>query len=237
MPSGDVGQVLIAVLAYNESASIRDTLAEVSAAAPGASVVVVDDGSLDQTAPAARAQGAQVIRHPINLGVAAAEATGLRYALQRGCRAVIRMDGDGQHDPGAITRFVAAMDAGADMVVGSRYLERGGFQSTFMRRFGNGLLCKILALLCRQRFTDPTSGFRGFSGRALTFFAHQFPHDYPEPESLLWASRQGFRVVEVPVAMRSRQSGVSSLNPARSAYYMIKVCFALGLELLRPRAA
>lgn len=236
MAKAEKSPLLIALLAYNEAGSIRETVEEVRASAPGFDLLVIDDGSIDETASVAASAGVPVVRHPVNLGVAAAEATGLRFALRRGYRAVVRMDGDGQHDPAAVARIVAAVDAGAEMVVGSRYLERSGFQSTAMRRFGNTLLCRILAVLCGQRFTNPTSGFRGFAGRALEYFAHHFPHDYPEPESLLWASRKGFRIAEVPVEMRPRRQGESSLNPARSAYYMVKVCVAMGLELLRPRA-
>jgi glycosyltransferase involved in cell wall biosynthesis len=233
MAGTESDRVLIAVLAYNEAASIRETVAEILAQVDCADVVVIDDGSSDDTAPRATSAGAIVIRHPINLGVAAGEATGLRYALAGGYRAVLRMDGDGQHDPRAAQQLFAALGQGAEVAVGSRYLEKAGFQSTSARRAGNAVLCRLLALLCGQRLTDPTSGFRAFGGRAIAFFAFHFPNDYPEPESLLWASREGFRIEEVPVEMRPRRAGRSSLGASRSAYYMVKVCLAMSLELVR----
>ena len=107
------------------------------------------------------------------------------------------------------------------------------FRSSWIRRVGNRFLSGLLSSLCGQRITDPTSGYRGFSGRAVTFFARIQPNDYPEPESLLMASRQGFKISEVPVRMRQRRTGVSSLTMIRSAYYMLKVSFALLIERLR----
>ncbi|MHB1846710.1 MAG: glycosyltransferase family 2 protein [Deltaproteobacteria bacterium] len=239
---------LVVLLAFEEEAAIGRVVAETRAALPEAEILVVDDGSSDQTATAARDAGATVARHPWNLGVAAAEATGLRYAQRHGHRAVVRMDGDGQHDPQSGRALLAAIERGAELAVGSRFFGPAeppaadgaaslapGFRSTAARRSGNALLARIVSSLCGQRLTDPTSGLRAFGGRAIPFFAARFPHDYPEPESLVWASREGFRLEELPVRMRPRLAGQSSLTPLRSSYYMLKVTFALALELARTR--
>jgi glycosyltransferase involved in cell wall biosynthesis len=224
---------LIVLLAYNEEACIADVVAELRRELPGIDVAVVDDGSRDRTAERAREGGAIVVRHPINLGVAAAEATGLLYALRTGYGRVVRMDGDGQHDPHSVPELLKALDGGAELVVGSRFAGVESFRSTWLRRFGSRLIAGLLSSLCRQRITDPTSGFRGFGPRAIRYFSSHFPHDYPEPESVLMASRQRFPIIEVPVKMRSRRAGVSSLTPWRSTFYMAKVSFALFMERFR----
>jgi hypothetical protein len=145
------------------------------------------------------------------------------------------MDGDGQHDPAFAGALLDAVRDGADLVVGTRFGGLQSFESTALRRAGNALLSAVVSALCRQEVTDPTSGFRAFGPRAAAFFAGVHPHDYPEPESLLMAHRQGFRIREVPVRMRPRTTGRSSLTAGRSAYYMVKTSLALTLELLRAR--
>jgi glycosyltransferase involved in cell wall biosynthesis len=223
------------VLAYNESACIAEVIAELRQAAPQVDLVVIDDGSTDRTAEAARAAGATVLRHPLNLGVAAAEATGLMYAVRRGYTRAVRLDGDGQHDPAFVGPLFDALDAGADVVVGSRYLDLRSFESSSLRRAGGRYLAWLLSALCKMRITDPTSGYRAFSLAAIRSFAASHPHDYPEPESLLLARRRGLEVVEVSVRMRPRKTGRSSITPGRSLYYMVKVSLALTLESLRPQ--
>jgi glycosyltransferase involved in cell wall biosynthesis len=223
------------LLALDEEACIAHTVREVKVALPDADVLVVDDGSSDDTAREALTAGAMVARHPINLGVSAAEATGLSYAHREGYSAVVRMDGDGQHDPVFASALLSAVRDGADLAVGTRFAELRSFESTALRRAGNAFLSSVVSALCGQKVTDPTSGFRAFSARGAAFFAGVHPHDYPEPESLLMAHRQGFRIREVPVRMRARTTGKSSLTPGRSAYYMVKTSLALTLELLRAR--
>lgn len=225
--------LLIILLAHNEEACIADTVTELRRALAGADVLVVDDGSRDGTSASASAAGAIVVRHPFNLGVAAGEATGLLYAARHGYRFAIRMDGDGQHDPRYVPAVYERLEAGAELVIGSRFAGLTSFRSTFLRRFGNGFLSRLLSVLCAQPITDPTSGFRGFGPRAIRFFSETHPHDYPEPESVLMASRNALRIEEVAVEMRPRRTGTSSLTPLRSAFYMVKVSFALVLERVR----
>jgi glycosyltransferase involved in cell wall biosynthesis len=226
-------RTVIILLAYNEEASIAATVRELRGQLPAVDVLVVDDGSADATAARAREAGARVVRHPFNLGVAAGESTGLLYALRQGYARALRMDGDGQHDPQSVPLLLTALDAGAELVVGSRFAGVASFQSTWLRRLGSRFIAHLLSSLCRQRITDPTSGFRGFGPQAMRLFSTRFPHDYPEPESVLMASRQHLPIVEVPVRMRSRRAGMSSLTPWRSVFYMAKVSFALLLERFR----
>lgn len=145
-----------------------------------------------------------------------------------------RRPGDGQNVPASGLALFEALFAGAELVVGSRFASVSTFRSTWLRRFGNRFLSTLLTILCGSTLTDPTSGFRGFSGRAIEYFARTHPHDYPEPESLFMAYRQQFKVVEVPVQMRPRMTGQSSLKPFKSASDMVKVSFALMLGLWRP---
>ncbi len=229
---GSANRPLVILLAFGEERVIGATIAEVRAVLPDTDVLVVDDGSPDRTAEVALAAGATVVRHPFNLGVAAAESTGLRYAARRGYRTALRMDGDGQHDPADARALLGAIASGAELAIGVRS-GGAGFQSTFARRAGSRLLRAVLSTTCGRVVTDPTSGYRAFGGRALDFFARQAPHGYPEPESLVWAIRNGFDVREVAVTMRPRQGGRSSLTASRSAYYMVKVALALLLDRLR----
>lgn len=224
---------LIVLLAHNEEACIASTVRELHQRLPDVDVLVVDDGSRDRTAAVARDAGACVVSHPFNLGVAAGESTGLLHALRHGYTRVIRMDGDGQHDPESIPALLAELERGTELVIGSRFAGITSFRSTWLRRFGSGFLSRLLSVLCKQRITDPTSGFRGFGGRAIAYFSRVHPHDYPEPESLLMASRKGFSIQEVAARMRPRRTGVSSLTPWKSAYFMVKVSFALLLERAR----
>src|SRR5205085_340113 len=127
-------------------------------------------------------------------GVAAGEASGLLYAARFGYGRVVRMDGDGQHDPASVASLLEALDTGAELAIGSRFAGITSFRSTFLRRFGNRFLAWLLSSLCQQRITDPTSGFRGFGPQAIRFFARTHPHDYPEPESVLMSARQGFKI-------------------------------------------
>ncbi|RKI18814.1 glycosyltransferase family 2 protein [Corallococcus sp. AB030] len=230
----DTRQGLIVLLAFNEEECIGSTVAELREALPEFDVLVVDDGSRDATAQRARDCGARVLSHPFNLGVAAGEASGLLFASRNGYEHVIRMDGDGQHDPASVPALREALQSGVELVIGSRFAGVTSFRSTWLRRFGNRFLAGLLSTLSHHRITDPTSGFRGFGPQAIRFFARVHPHDYPEPESVLMAARQGFAIAEVPVRMRPRLTGTSSLTPWKSAFYMAKVSFALLMERVRP---
>ena len=230
-------RVLVIVPAFNEAASLPAVIPAIRRHAPDADVAVVDDGSTDGTAATAAALGARVLRSPLNLGIGGAVQTGYLWAWQHGYDAAAQIDGDGQHDPRFLEAALAPLVRGdADLVVGSRFLEEVGFRSTALRRAGIRYLAWFLRLRCGARVTDPTSGFRVAGRRALELFARQYPSDYPEPESIAIAVRAGLRVEEVPVAMRERAHGRSSIDAWRTLYYLVKVSIALLLLPARPRS-
>jgi len=221
-------RALAIVPAWNEERDLAGVIGELRRAVPGWDICVVDDGSSDATAAVARRAGAVVLRLPINLGIGGAVQTGYLWARSHGYDVAAQIDGDGQHDPqyleGAVRPIV---DGTADVVIGSRYLGPGGFRSSALRRAGARYLSWFLRLRCRAHVTDPTSGFRVAGPRAIELFAAHYPSDYPEPEAIALATRHGLRVEEVPVVMRERQHGTSSIGPARTLYYLIKVSLAL----------
>jgi glycosyltransferase involved in cell wall biosynthesis len=224
------------VPAYNEAASIRSVVAEIRAADPEFEVVV--DGSSDGTAELARSAGATVLSLPYNLGIGAAVQTGLQYALARDFDVAVQIDGDGQHDSQELAVLLAPVLAGeADIAVGTRFAGERRYRPSFARRIGIALFAGLVSLIVRQRVTDTTSGFRAMNRRGIRLFATDYPHDYPEVEATVLVYRHGLRMVEVPVAMRQRETGRSSITAFRSLYYMGKVSLALFVGLLRPRPA
>jgi hypothetical protein len=225
------------VPAFNEEGSIAAVVGELLAYDPGLRVVVVDDGSTDRTAEAARASGAKVISLPFNLGIGGAVQTGFRYAWEQGFDVAVRADGDGQHDPAeldAILRPVLADEA--DVAVGSRFIGGDGYRSSRSRRAGIRLLAWIVSALTRQRITDPTSGFQAANRLGIRLFAADYPHDYPEAEATVMVFKHRLRLQEVPVKMRARESGRSSITTVRSVYYMVKVVLAIFVALFRRKA-
>jgi glycosyltransferase involved in cell wall biosynthesis len=226
------------VPAYNEAGSIRAVIAEIRHADPDFEVVVVDDGSTDATAELAEAAGATVLRLPYNLGIGAAVQTGLQYASREDFDVAVQIDGDGQHDPQELARLLEPVLAGeAEIAVGTRFAGERRYRASFSRRIGIALFAGAVSLIVRQRVTDTTSGFRAMSRRGIRLFASDYPHDYPEVEATVLVFRHRLRMVEVPVAMRQRETGRSSITALGSLYYMSKVSLALFVGLLRPRPA
>jgi len=224
---------LVVIPAFNEAGSIVAVIGAIRGYFAG-DIVVIDDGSRDDTGALARSVGSAVVRHPCNLGIGAAVQTGFLYALEHGYDTVVRLDGDGQHDPSYIPRFLAELNNGADVVVGSRFLAREGFQSTYVRRIGIFIL-SIVSALVGTRVTDPTSGYWALGKRALAVLARSQPDDYPETEALVIATRAGCRVHELPVIMMARTTGQSSISAVHSGFYMLKVILAVLVERLRRR--
>ncbi len=233
-------KVLVIIPAFNESGAIAQTVQEVrSAPVQGISVdvLVVDDGSLDDTAVRASAAGAFVVRLPFNLGIGGAVQTGYRYALMANYDIAVQVDGDGQHDALYLNHVVGpVIDGHADMCIGSRFLDGSeGFRSSAARRFGIGFFSFLIRLLTGLTIRDTTSGFRACGRRLIKVFASYYPHDYPEPEAIVVARRLGCSVMEVPVVMRPRACGVSSIAFLKPLYYMLKVSGAILLHTLKDR--
>ena len=230
---------LAIVPALNEAGAIATTVAELREHAPGFDIVVVDDGSADDTAQLARAAGARVISLPFNLGIGGAVQTGYRFADAHGYDVAVQVDGDGQHNPQALPRLLARLQADPclNMVTGSRFLagDGSGFRSSASRRLGIRLFASILSRVVGRRVTDPTSGLRMIDREGIRLFARDYPHDYPEVEAVLLLHLNRLRGAEVAVRMRSRTTGVSSINAQRSVYYMLKVLLAIAVGLLRAR--
>ena len=222
------------VPAYNEEESIGRVVDELRAFDEGLEVLVVDDGSTDGTAEIARARGARVVSLPFNLGIGGAVQTGFRYAWEHDFDVAVRVDGDGQHAPAELDAVLAPVLSGeADVVVGSRFIGGDGYRSSRSRRVGIRLLALSVSALTRQRITDPTSGFQAANRKGIRLFAADYPHDYPEAEAAVMVAKHALRLCEVPVAMRARETGQSSITAVRSVYYMVKVVLAIFVALFR----
>jgi glycosyltransferase involved in cell wall biosynthesis len=229
----------LAVLpAYNEAETVAEVIASVRRHAPMFEILVVDDGSTDKTRDIAGAAGAMVLRHPFNLGIGGAVQSGFVFALERGYDYVIQVDADGQHCPDQIGKLMMAMreDPTLDMVCGSRFMTRDRkYPAPVSRRTGIHIFAFILSRIVGQRISDPTSGFRLYNRRGIALFARDYPHDYPEVEAAVMVVRHKLRIMEVPVRMRGRETGASSITALRSFYYAIKVTLALLVGIFRRR--
>jgi glycosyltransferase involved in cell wall biosynthesis len=224
----------VIVPVYNEAASISSVICETRLAAPQAAIVIVDDSSSDNSADVAEASGATVIRLPYNLGIGGAVQTGYRFASELGYDIVVRLDGDGQHDPAQMESLIRPIvSRQADVVIGSRFVNEQGYRASLARGLGIRLFATLVSLVSHQRFTDTTSGFQAANRPAAGFLSRHLPSDYPEIEGLVLLCRAGFRVVEVPVTMRPRRAGRSSITALTSVYYTFKVLLAILIGLLR----
>jgi glycosyltransferase involved in cell wall biosynthesis len=236
-----MSKLLAIVPAYNEEAAIGSTVADNRAHAPEFDVLVVDDGSTDDTSRVAAAYGARVIQHPFNLGIGGAVQSGYQYALEYDYDVAVQVDGDGQHDARHIADLLAQLleNPELNLVTGSRFLavDGDGYRSSVSRRVGIRLFAGVLSVVCGRRITDPTSGFRMTDRRGIELFARDYPHDYPEVEAVLMCHAHRLSSVEVPVQMRARHTGRSSIGSTQSVYYMVKVLLAVLVGLLRARPA
>ena len=230
---------LAVVPAYNEAATITAVVEGLHRHTPQLDVVVIDDGSTDDTARLAEAAGARVLQLPFNLGIGGAVQAGFKYADEQGYGYMVQVDGDGQHDPREIGKLFAALDGPdrADMICGTRFATATGYIAPISRRTGIHVFAFLLSRLLRQPVTDPTSGFRLYNRRAIALFARDYPHDYPEVEAVLMLHHHRLTMREVPVRMLQRGGGVSSITGSgKSFYYMVKVLLALFVGLGRRRA-
>ncbi|GMB01249.1 glycosyltransferase family 2 protein [Pelosinus sp. IPA-1] len=228
-------KVLIIIPAYNEGENIRNLIWDLQKYNEfGYDILVINDGSTDDTARACREEGITVIDLPCNLGIGGAVQTGYLYAEKNSYDIAIQVDGDGQHSPEYISELIEPLrKEEVDLVIGSRYINGIGFQSTRIRRIGIKFFTLLIWFLTRQCFTDPTSGFRACNKKVIQLFARNYPKDYPEPESLVFLKRYSCKIIEKPVVMKSRCNGESSINIIQSIYYMIKVTLAILIDISR----
>ncbi|WP_432821130.1 DUF2304 family protein [Trichloromonas sp.] len=228
--------ILVIVPAYNEEQNIRKVIEDLGSIHPALDVMVINDGSSDQTSRVARSTGrARVVDLPKNLGIGGAVQTGFKYAARHGYDIAIQFDGDGQHLASEIPKLLEALKSqAANMVIGSRFLEdQANYRSTFVRRIGIRLFQAVNSLLIGQRVTDNTSGFRAYDRRAIELLARYYPVDYPEPEAVILLGRNGFSMTEVFTRMGERQGGGSSIAGLTGGYYMVKVLLAILMTALR----
>ncbi len=228
---------LAVVPAYNEAATVDEVVRELRDRAPHVDILVIDDGSTDHTGPAAEAAGARVMRLPFNLGIGGAVQAGFVYAAENDYDYMVQVDADGQHLPEELPKLFGAMaeNPRLDMVCGSRFLTDQGYPAPISRRTGIHIFAFLLSRLVGQRVSDPTSGFRLYNRKGIALFARDYPHDYPEVEAVLLVHFHRLRMAEVPVRMRARGGGISSIRSGKSAYYMIKVLLAIFVGLARTR--
>jgi glycosyltransferase involved in cell wall biosynthesis len=233
---GDLKRIAI-VPALNEEGTVGRVIDEIREFDPGFDIVVVDDGSVDRTAGVAVDRGAYVLRLPFNLGIGGAVQTGYRFAFERDYDLAVQIDGDGQHDPQQLPKILEPVLAGeADLCVGSRFAGDSRYRSSFARRVGIKIFAAVVSAVVRQKVTDTTSGFRAVNRKAIALFAADYPHDYPEVEATVMCVKHKLSLREVPVEMRERGGGASSITAVRSVYYMTKVLLAIFVGLFRRNA-
>lgn len=226
--------LLVIVPAHNESTTIGEVVHDIKRHAPQADLLVINDGSEDSTSARARKAGACVLDLPYNVGIGGAVQTGYAFAVEMGYSIVVRLDGDGQHNAEELPDLVGPIMVGqADVVIGSRYVKGRGYQASLPRAIGIKLFAVLVSYVAGQRLTDTTSGFQAVNRSTAGFLARYLPTDYPEVEGLVLLCRAGFRVCEVPVFMRPRRAGESSITPLRAVYYVLKVLLAIVVGLLR----
>jgi glycosyltransferase involved in cell wall biosynthesis len=219
---------LVIIPAYNEEGNLEKTINDITENAPGFDYVIINDCSTDNTLEMCRHHGFHYLNLPVNLGIGGAVQTGYRYAFYHGYDLAVQFDGDGQHSAAHLEDMAKVLEkSGADMVIGSRFIEKEGFQSSGLRRVGIRYFTMLIHLLTGKTITDPTSGMRMVNRKLLEKFTNEYPKDYPEPESVVTILSENYKVKEVPVIMNEREEGVSSISLRNSVYYMIKVSFAI----------
>ena len=226
-------KTLIIIPAYNEAGSIEKVIDNLTENYPEYDYIIINDGSTDDTAAICHRRGYKVLDLPINLGIGGAVQTGYKYAFRNDYDIAVQMDGDGQHNPKYLAEMIALFDnEDADVVVGSRFVNKEGFQSSAGRRMGICFLSGLGKLLTGVRLRDITSGYRLVDRKLIKIFSEDYPGDYPEPEAMVIAAIHGCKIVEYPVVMNERESGTSSINLKRSVYYMVKVTLAMIIRRL-----
>jgi glycosyltransferase involved in cell wall biosynthesis len=230
-------RILALIPAFNEEGNIGRTIAGVRRVLPDADILVVDDGSRDGTAAAARTAGAVVLSHHFNMGYGVTIQTGYKFAFAKGYDYLVQLDGDGQHDPASIPVLLAPVMAGdTDFALGSRFLGAESYRPPFIRRLGIALFRRLVTVIVGRTITDPTSGFQAFNRDVIRFFTGDiFPCDYPDADMLVLLNLVGFRIMELPVRMYANPDGRSMHSGLKPLYYVFKMCLSILVTLLRQR--
>lgn len=219
---------LVIIPAFNEEGNLEKTIGDIKNNAPDFDYVIINDCSTDKTLEMCRKHGFSYLNLPVNLGIGGAVQTGYRYAYYHGYDIAVQFDGDGQHSAAHLENMVSELlKTDSDMVIGSRFIEKEGFQSSGLRRIGIKYFTVLIKILTGKKITDPTSGMRMVNRKLLERFTDEYPKDYPEPESVVTILSEKYKVIEIPVVMNEREEGVSSISLKNSIYYMIKVSFAI----------
>ncbi len=225
---------LVIIPAYNEQGGIEKTVRDILEHAPDFDYVIVNDCSTDRTLEICKKNGYCVLDLPVNLGIGGSVQTGYMYAFRCGYDVAVQFDGDGQHNARYLNDMADKLEnERLDMVIGSRYIKKEGFQSSGIRRIGIRYFTGMIRLVTGKKITDPTSGMRMAGRDVIEMYAKNYPKDYPEPESVVAALKAGKKVGEIPVRMNAREEGVSSISPRKSVYYMIKVSLAILIAAVR----
>lgn len=223
-------KIIVIIPAYNEERNIISVVNNLKTNYPQYDYIIINDGSTDNTEKICEENRFNYISLPSNLGIGGGVQTGYIYARDNGFDVAVQIDGDGQHNPTYIQDAIEKLNNGIDMVIGSRFITKEGFQSSGLRRVGINFLSFLIQCLCHVKVYDVTSGFRVCNRKLINFFATNYAQDYPEPEAIISAVSNGFRVGEIPVVMNERLNGESSISALKSIYYMIKVSIALILN-------
>lgn len=225
---------IIVIPAYNEEGNLEKTVRDIRENAPDFDYVIVNDCSTDNTLGMCREKGFSYLNLPVNLGIGGAVQTGYRYAYYHGYDLAVQFDGDGQHSAKFLAQMALVLEeTESDMVIGSRFIEKEGFQSSGLRRIGIRYFSLLIKLLTGKTVTDPTSGMRMINRKLLKKFTNEYPKDYPEPESVVTVLSEKHKVTEIPVVMNEREEGISSISLRNSVYYMIKVSFAVVIARMK----
>ncbi|MFP3153682.1 glycosyltransferase family 2 protein [Lachnospiraceae bacterium ZAX-1] len=229
---------LIIIPAYNEQGNIERTIKDIKQYAKSFDYVIINDCSTDATLQICRKNKFNIVNLPVNMGIGGAVQTGYLYAYRMGYDIAVQFDGDGQHDAKYLEPMAKRLEEQElDMLIGSRFIEKEGFQSSGMRRIGIKYFTGLIKIITKKRITDPTSGMRMVNRNVIELFSIDYPKDYPEPESVTAILKMKKRVEELPVIMRERAEGISSISAHKSIYYMVKVTLAIGIAAIRKQKA
>lgn len=229
MPSS----ICIIIPAYNESATIQRVISEIRLVSRRFHIVVINDGSTDDTGQRARRARVVVIDLPFNTGIGGALQTGFKYALAHGFTTAIQVDGDGQHPPNQIPKLLNQATKQTDLVIGSRFVKKTQYQSPFFRRVGSWVFSALIQIVSGKKIVDPTSGFRVYNQHALQAFATNYPIDFPEPESIVYLLKKGLRIKEATVEMKARVAGRSSIASLRALYLYLSIMLGILLSVVK----